>query len=94
MKSFLRGILAIHSRNGSKKFQYTLNIKKTRRSIKAYTGLPVVGGGCTKTEGTELGGIECRVPVNFFNGGGSLRPFEGHPHVAPAEALWLTRSHI
>ena len=34
----------------------TRTITETRRSKKAYTGLPVVR--VTKTEGTELGGIE------------------------------------
>ena len=58
----------------------------------------------TKTEGTELGGIELQRSSNFFKvgggqwqwggGGGDADRFWAHPHVMPAMALWLTRSHV
>ena len=43
----------------------------------------VACGTCyTKTEGTELGGIELQRSSYFFNwGGGSLIPFEGSPRL-------------
>ena len=42
-------------------------------------------------EGTELGGIELQRSSQFFQVGSHQDFLRGHPHVAPAEALWLTR---
>ena len=52
------------------------------------------GMSSTKTEGTELGGIELRRSSLIFKVGGHVDHFRGHPDVVPAVALWVTRSHI
>ena len=55
------------------------DFEQTRRSMSVNW---VACGTCyTKTEGTELGGID-------------VDRFWGHPHVMPAMALWLTRSYV
>ena len=55
----------------------------------------VACGTCyTKTEGTELGGIELQRSSNFFlklGEGGDVDHLRGHPDVMPAMVLWLTR---
>ena len=58
----------------------------------------VAYGTCyTKTEGTELGGIELQCSINFLKGegkGGDVDRLWGHLHVMPATGLWLTCSHV
>ena len=69
---------------------------RTRRSMSVNW---VSCGTCfTKTEGTELGGIELQRFSNFFfkwgGGGGKEDDVDHlwrHPDVMPAMALWLTR---
>ena len=54
----------------------------------------VACGTCySKTEGTELGGIELQHSSHFFQVGNHEDHLRGHPEVVPAEALWLTRSY-
>ena len=69
-----------------------IDFKITRRATSVNW---VSCGTCyTKTEGTELGGIELQRSSIFFFVGGDVAHLCGHPDVMQAMALWLTRSHV
>ena len=89
---FTRGLLWCPVKRFSLPVSNTVNGSSVFKQTRPSVGVNWVGcGTCyTKTEGTELGGIELySVPAIFLSGGegGDVDHFRGHPDVMPATAL-------